>query len=55
MLTVLTADADPTIAERAQNVISTQPLEPFLLALARPEADPRMFSIVLTIFLKNPG
>ena len=55
MLTVLTADADPTIAERAQNVISTQPLEPFLLALARPEADPRMFSYCADNLSQKPG
>jgi len=55
LLTVLTADADPTIAERAQNVISTQPLEPFLLALARPEADPRMFSYCADNLSQKPG
>jgi hypothetical protein len=55
LLTVLTADADPTIAERAQNVISTHPLEPFLLALGRPEADPRMFSYCADNLSQKPG
>jgi hypothetical protein len=44
LLTILTVDSDAAIAERAQSVILTQQIEPFVAALARPDADPRMFS-----------
>jgi hypothetical protein len=43
LLAILTADADPAIAERAYNAILNQPVESFLAALARPDADPRFF------------
>jgi len=41
---VLAADPDPEIAERAQNVLLTQPVPSFLAAAARPDADPRLFT-----------
>ncbi len=44
LLIILAADPDPAIAERAQSVILTQPLDPFLVAIASPDADPRVFS-----------
>ena len=44
MLTVLSADSDAAIAERAQNVLLTQPIEYFVKALGRPDADPRLFA-----------
>ena len=43
LLAILAADADPAIAERAHNAILTQPMESFLIALARPDVDPRFF------------
>ncbi len=43
LLAILAADADPAIAERAHNAILTQPMESFLMALARPDVDPRFF------------
>lgn len=55
LLTLLTADSDPAIAERAQSVILTQPLEPFLLALANPDADPRLFSYCADNLSQKPG
>jgi len=41
---VLSSDADNAIAQRAQSVLLTQSPESFLVALARPEADPRLFA-----------
>ena len=55
LLTLLTADPDPAIAERAQSVILTQPLEPFLVALASPAADPRLFSYCADNLSQKPG
>jgi hypothetical protein len=55
LLTLLTADSDTTIAERAQGIIPNQPLEPFLLALARPDTDPRMFAYCADNLSQKPG
>jgi len=44
LLTVLAADGDPAISERAQNALLTQPVEHFLTACARPDADARLFA-----------
>ncbi|MBZ5695213.1 MAG: hypothetical protein LAN36_07615 [Acidobacteriia bacterium] len=44
MLAVLASDADAAIAERAQNALLTQPVEHFLAAVARADADPRLFT-----------
>jgi len=44
LLAVLSSDADNAIAQRAQSVLLTQSPESFLVALARPEADPRLFA-----------
>jgi hypothetical protein len=55
LLTLLTADSDPAIAERAQSVILTQPLDPFLVAIASPDADPRLFSYCADNMSQKPG
>jgi len=44
LLAVLASDADAAIAERAQNALLTQPVEHFLAAVARADADPRLFT-----------
>jgi hypothetical protein len=44
MLAVLVADSDPAVSERAQNALLTQPIETFLAACNRPEADARLFA-----------
>jgi hypothetical protein len=36
-------------------VILTQPLDPFLLAIARPDADPRLFSYCADNMSQKPG
>ena len=43
LLAVLAADSDRTIAERAQNILLTQPVENFLAAAARADADLHLF------------
>jgi len=43
LLAVLAADADEGIAERARSVLVTLPLESFLAALGRPDADAHLF------------
>jgi hypothetical protein len=44
LLAVLASDSDSGISERAQNALLTQPLESFLAACARPDADLRLFA-----------
>jgi hypothetical protein len=44
LLAVLASDADGAVAERARGVLLTQPLESFLAATARADADPRLFA-----------
>jgi hypothetical protein len=44
LLTVLAADSDAAIAERAKNVILSLPLAAFVSALSLPDADRRLFS-----------
>jgi hypothetical protein len=55
LLTVLAADADPTIADRAQNALLTQPLASFLAATARPDADVRFFTYCTDSLGEKPG
>jgi hypothetical protein len=43
LLTLLAADEDERIAERAQNALLSTPLSAFLAALARPDAAPQLF------------
>lgn len=44
LLAILAADPDQAVAERAQNALLSQPLESFLIALSRLDADPRFLS-----------
>jgi len=55
LLAVLAADADPAIAERAQNVLLTQPLASFLAAAARDDADSRLFTYCVDNLAEKPG
>jgi hypothetical protein len=55
LLAVLTADPDPEIADRAQNALLTQPLESFLAAAMRPEADTRLFTYCSDSLGEKPG
>jgi hypothetical protein len=55
LLAVLASDAEPEIADRAQNALLSQSLESFLAAAARPEADPRFFSYLVDNLSDKPG
>jgi hypothetical protein len=55
MLAILSCDSDPAIAERAENVLLTQPLENFMAGLARADADPRLFSYCAGNLAEKPG
>jgi hypothetical protein len=52
---VLSTDADEAIAQRAQNVLLTQSHDSFLLALARPDADKRLFTYCADNSAEKPG
>jgi hypothetical protein len=43
LLAVLTTDSDPAVSERAKNCLLTQSLESLQVALARPDADLKLF------------
>lgn len=43
MLAILAADSDAATAERAQNVCLSQPLQSFVAAVSKADADPRLF------------
>jgi hypothetical protein len=55
LLAVLASDADPTISDRAQNALLTQPLETFLAASARGDADARFFTYCTDNLGEKPG
>ena len=55
LLAVLAADPEPEIADRAQNALLTQPLESFLAAALRPEADARLFTYCTDHLGEKPG
>ncbi|SRR5579875_438492 len=55
MLAVLAFDPDSNIAERAQGVLLTQPLQHFLAALARPEVDPHLSAYCSDNLCDKPG
>lgn len=44
ILSILAADPDTNIAERAQNALLSQSTTHFIAAVARPDADPRLFA-----------
>ena len=43
VLAILAADPDPSVAERALNVLLTQPVDYFIKALERSDSDPLLF------------
>src|SRR5271156_3309534 len=55
LLAVLAADADLAIADRAQNALLTQPLESFVAASARADADARFFVYFTDNLGEKPG
>ncbi len=52
---MLATDPEPEIADRAQNALLSQPLEPFLAAAARPDADARLFTYLTDNLGEKPG
>jgi hypothetical protein len=52
---VLAADADKSIAERAQNVLLSLPIGSFQAALGRADTDPRFFSFCAQFMGDKPG
>jgi hypothetical protein len=55
LLSILAADSDEMIRERAAGVLLTQPLPNVLAALARPDAAPEMFAYCAAEFPRRPG
>jgi hypothetical protein len=55
LLAVLAADGDAAISERAQNALLTQPLESFLAAATRADADVRLFTYCTENLAEKPG
>ena len=55
ILTILIADEDPAISERAQNALLAQPQEAFLKALERADSDPSLFTYCVENLAAQPG
>jgi len=55
ILTVLAGDADEMVAQRAQEVLLSQPLESFIEALKRPQALPALFAYAGKNLSDKPG
>jgi hypothetical protein len=55
MLAILAVDADPSVAERAENVLLTQNARHFLAAASRPDADVRLFAYCAENLVDKPG
>jgi hypothetical protein len=55
LLAVLVADADEAIAERARGILVTLPVESFLAALGRTDADPHLFKYCAEHASDKPG
>jgi hypothetical protein len=55
LLAVLAADSDENISERAQASLVSLPLDQFLAALARADADPRLFAFAAKNLGEKPG
>ncbi len=55
LLTVLAADADPAVAERAAGALLTQPGESFLAALERTDAAPQLLLYCARNLAAKPG
>lgn len=55
MLSILAADADPSISERAENALLTQSAQHFLAAANRADADARLFAYCAENLAEKPG
>jgi hypothetical protein len=55
LLTVLAADSDETVREKAADLLLKQPLANVLVALARTDAAPEMFAYCAAEFPRRPG
>lgn len=55
ILTILAADSDQIVREKAAGVLLTQPLANVMLALARTDAAPEMFAYCAAEFPRRPG
>jgi len=55
LLAVLAFDSDLSVAERAQGVLLSQPVQHFLAALARPEVDPHLSAYCSDNLGDKPG
>jgi hypothetical protein len=55
LLAELASDPDAAIAERAQNALLTQPVEPFIAALGRADATSRLFAYCADNLGEKPG
>lgn len=55
LLAILAADADRSIAERAQNVLLSLPIGSFQTALAHADTDPRFFTFCALYMGDKPG
>src|SRR3984957_20605029 len=55
VLTILAADADELIAERAQGALLTQPVEHFIKALERADSDQQLFLYCARDLGARPG
>jgi hypothetical protein len=55
LLAVLASDADPKVSERASGVLLTVPVEPFMNAIAREDADPLLFAYCADNLSDKPG
>jgi hypothetical protein len=55
LLSILAADAEEAVREKAAGVLLEQPVPVVLAALARPDAAPEMFAYCATEFGRRPG
>jgi hypothetical protein len=55
ILTILAVDPDTNISERAQNALLTQSTAHFIAAIARADADPRLFAYCAENLAEKPG
>lgn len=55
LLAVLSVDSDPGVADRAQNALLSQAADAYLAALARPDADARLFAYCAENLPGKPG
>ena len=55
LLAILASDTESGVSEKAQNALISQPASALLAALARPDADPRLFSYAADNWAETPG